>query len=110
VPDVPELPAGGEEQRELLVRLRAVIEAKDTEIGVLRSGLDAERELRRRLELRVAELERRLDQDSADSGTPCDLGPGNTGLRAEHVSGQGFYGLADFQQPDADGVEYQAIG
>ncbi len=47
-----------------------MIEAKDTEIGVLRSGLDAERELRRRLELRVAELERRLDQDSADSGTP----------------------------------------
>jgi hypothetical protein len=70
VPDVPDLPAGGGEQRELLVRLQAVIEAKDTEIGVLRSGLDAERELRRRLELRVAELERRLDQDSADSGTP----------------------------------------
>ena len=70
MPDVPDLPAGGGEQRELLVRLQAVIEAKDTEIGVLRSGLDAERELRRRLELRVAELERRLDQDSADSGTP----------------------------------------
>jgi hypothetical protein len=43
---VPDLPAGGGEQRELLARLRAVIEAKDTEIGVLRSGLDAERELR----------------------------------------------------------------
>ena len=70
MPDVPDLPAGGGEQRELLVLLQAVIEAKDTEIGVLRSGLDAERELRRRLELRVAELERRLDQDSADSGTP----------------------------------------
>jgi hypothetical protein len=70
VADVPDLPAGGGEQRELLARLRAVIEAKDTEIGVLRPGLDAERELLRRLELRVAELERRLDQDSADSGTP----------------------------------------
>jgi hypothetical protein len=30
---------GGGEQRELLARLRAVIEAKDTEIGVLRPGL-----------------------------------------------------------------------
>jgi hypothetical protein len=69
VPDVSDLPAGGGEQPELLARLRGVIEAKDTETGVLRSGLDAERELRR-LELRVAELERRLDQDSADSGTP----------------------------------------
>lgn len=70
MPDVPDLPAGGGEQRELLVRLQAVIEAKETEIGVLRSGLDVERELRRRLELRVAELEQRLDQDSADPGTP----------------------------------------
>ena len=67
---MPDLPAGGGEQRELLAWLQAMIEAKDTEIGVLRSGLDAEPELRRRLELRVAELERRLDQDSADSGTP----------------------------------------
>jgi hypothetical protein len=38
VPDVPDLPAGGGEQRELLARLRAVIEAKDTEIGVPRSA------------------------------------------------------------------------
>jgi len=38
---VPDLPAGGGEQRELLVRLQAVIEAKDTEIGVLRSVLNA---------------------------------------------------------------------
>ena len=37
---------------------------------MLRAELDAERELRRRLELRLAELERRLSMDSTDSGTP----------------------------------------
>ena len=37
---------------------------------MLRRELDAERELRRRLELRLAELERRLSMDSSDSGTP----------------------------------------
>jgi transposase IS66 family protein len=58
------------EQRELLSRLRAVVEAKDAENAVLRRELDAERELRRRLELRLAELERRLSMDSTDSGTP----------------------------------------
>jgi hypothetical protein len=35
-----------------------------------RAELDAERELRRRLEPRLAELERRLGMDSTDSGTP----------------------------------------
>ena len=60
----------GEQQRELLSRLRAVVEAKDAEIGVLRQELAAERELRWRLELRLAELERRLSMDSTDSGTP----------------------------------------
>ena len=68
--DVPDRSAGSGEQRELLARLRAVVEAKDTEIVVLRLELDSERELRRRLELRVAELERRLSMDSTDSGTP----------------------------------------
>ena len=62
--------ATGEQQRELLSRLRAVVEAKDAENAVLRRELDAERELRRRLELRIAELERRLGMDSSDSGTP----------------------------------------
>jgi hypothetical protein len=61
---------GAEEQRELLARLRAVVEAKDAENALLRRELDAERELRRRLELRLAELERRLSMDSSDSGTP----------------------------------------
>jgi transposase IS66 family protein len=70
---VPEEPGPSDEiagQRELLSRLRAVVEAKDSENAVLRAELDAERELRRRLELRLAELERRLSMDSSDSGTP----------------------------------------
>ena len=70
---VPDEPGPSDEiagQRELLSRLRAVVEAKDAENAVLRRELDAERELRRRLELRLAELERRLSMDSSDSGTP----------------------------------------
>ena len=71
-------------QRDLAARLRAVVQAKDAEICGLRAEvaaqrgeltaqqaeLGAERELRRRLELRVAELERQLRIDSSDSGTP----------------------------------------
>src|SRR5260370_39297518 len=70
---VPEEPGPSGEiagQRELLSRLRAVVEAKDAENALLRAELDAERELRKRLELRLAELERRLGMDSTDSGTP----------------------------------------
>ena len=36
----------------------------------LQAELDVERELRRRLELRLTELERRLGMDSTNSGTP----------------------------------------
>lgn len=46
------------------------MEARGAEIEVLRAELGAERELRRRQELRLAELERRLGMDSTDSGTP----------------------------------------
>jgi transposase len=70
------------EQHSLLARLRAVIEAKDAENATLRAALaglraelDAEHELVRRLELRVAELERRLRMDSSDSGTPTSKEP-----------------------------------
>jgi hypothetical protein len=70
VPDEPGLPADAGEQRELLARLRDVIEAKDAENTMLRGELAAALERYRRLELRVAELERRLGQDSTDSGTP----------------------------------------
>jgi transposase len=63
VSDEPELPAGAGEQRELPARLRTVIEAKDTEIALLRDQC-------RLLELKVAELERRLGADSTTSGSP----------------------------------------
>jgi hypothetical protein len=56
---VPEEPGPSDEiaaQHELLSRLRAVVEAKNAENAVLRREQDAERELRPRLELRLAEL------------------------------------------------------
>jgi Transposase IS66 family len=66
-----------EEQGGLVSRLRAVIGAKDEQIAALGlrleaalAGLEAARDRERRLELRVAELERRLSMDSTDSGTP----------------------------------------
>ena len=49
------MPASGEDQRALIARLRVVIEAKD---AMLRSELEVTREQFRRVELRVAELER----------------------------------------------------
>ena len=70
-------PVAGSEQGDLVSRLRAVIAAKDEQIAVLKAGLDAalarleaSAERERRLELRLAELERRLSMDSSDSGTP----------------------------------------
>ena len=69
------MPAGSGDQRELLARLRAVIEAKDAENAVLRAELQAQRERYRQLELRAAELERRLGSDSTTSGTPAEHGP-----------------------------------
>jgi Transposase IS66 family len=62
--------AAGERQGDLVSRLRAVIGAKDEQIVVLRAGLEASLERERRLELRLAEMERRLGMDSTDSGTP----------------------------------------
>jgi Transposase IS66 family len=78
------MPGGAGEQRELAARMRAVIEAKDAENAVLRAELAVLREsfttLRGELDavlererlpgLKVAELERRLGQDSTNSGTP----------------------------------------
>jgi Family of unknown function (DUF6444) len=51
-------------------RLRELLAERDAEVAVLRAGLEAARERERRLELRLAELERRLGMDSSDSGTP----------------------------------------
>jgi len=70
VPEEPGLADVIAQQRELLSRLRAVVGAKDAENAALRAELDASRERERRLELRLAELERRLSVDSTDSGTP----------------------------------------
>lgn len=64
-------------EQPLVLRLPAVIEAKDEQLAVLQaqvealpSRVEASAERERRLELRVAELERRLSMDSSDSGTP----------------------------------------
>ena len=64
------VPAGEARLRAANAQLRSVVEAKDAEISGLRLELDALREVARRLELRLAELERRLNMDSSDSGTP----------------------------------------
>ena len=73
--DEPDLPGGAGGQRELLARLRAVVEAKDSENAVLRAELSAALDRERRLELRIAELERRLGMDSSNSGTPGSKEP-----------------------------------
>jgi len=39
-----------------------------------------------------------------------DLGPWDGGLGTEQLGGQRLHGFTDFQQPDPDGVEYQAVG
>jgi transposase len=75
VSDAPDVPSGSVDQRELAARLRAVVEAKDAENAMLRAELEAQLERYRRLELRVAELERRLGQDSTTSGTPPSKDP-----------------------------------
>jgi hypothetical protein len=85
VPDASDPGVAGE-QRELLARLRDVIEAKDTENAMLRAELSAERELRRRMELRIAELERRLGMDSTNSGTPSSKEP--IGARERRKAGR----------------------
>ena len=73
-------------QQTLVQRLRGVIAAKDEQIEALTArletalaALEGEREQRRRLELRTAELERRLSMDSSDSGTP----PSKEGIGAK---------------------------
>jgi len=89
----------GAGQRELFAQLRAVVEARDAENALLRAELDAERELRRRLELRPEELERRLRSDSSDSGT-ADAGGGHRGEGAAQ-GGAGGPGSRPAQGPQA---------
>jgi transposase len=65
VPDEP-VPDDAAGLRAANARLRAVVGAKDEQVAMLTAALDRER----RLELRLAEVERRLEMDSTDSGTP----------------------------------------
>jgi Transposase IS66 family len=67
---VSDEPGAVGEQGDLVSRLRAVIGAKDEQIAVLTAALEAALDRERRLELRLAEVERRLSMDSTDSGTP----------------------------------------
>jgi type I restriction enzyme, R subunit len=69
VPDEP-VPDDAAGLRAANARLRAVVGAKDAEIAGLRLELDAARERERRVDPRLAELERRLGMDSSNSGTP----------------------------------------
>jgi hypothetical protein len=39
-----------------------------------------------------------------------NLAPRDAELGIEQFGGHGLYGFADFQQPDPDRVEYQAVG
>jgi transposase len=75
VPDEPGVAASSGDQRALVSRLRAVIEARDAENAMLRAELEVTREQFRRLELRVAELERQLGADSTTSGIPPSKDP-----------------------------------
>jgi transposase len=77
VPDVPSAQDDAAALRAANSRLRQVVEAKDTEIAALRAAVEAgtaalarQGKLVRDLELRVAELERRLRMDSANSSVP----------------------------------------
>jgi transposase len=69
VPDEP-VPDDAAGLRAANVRLRAVVRAKDEQVAMLTTALDAALGRERRLELRLAEVERRLGMDSTDSGTP----------------------------------------
>ena len=69
MPDEP-VPDDAAGLRAANARLRAVVEAKDGQVAALTAALEASLERERRLELRLAEVERRLGMDSTDSGTP----------------------------------------
>ena len=70
MPDEP-VPDDAAGLRAANARLRELLAARDAEIAGLEAGLEAAQEREGRLELRLAELERRLGMDSSDSGTPC---------------------------------------
>jgi len=100
-------------------RLRGLLAERDAEVSALRAGLEAALERERRLELRMAELERRLGMDSSDSGTPSSKEPigAKQARRARQQSererskdrkrgGQpGHRGRGLSRDPDPDGTE-----
>ena len=69
MPDEP-VPDDAAGLRAANARLRELLAEREADIAGLEVRLGAERELRRRLGLRLAELERRLGMDSTDSGMP----------------------------------------
>jgi hypothetical protein len=69
VPDEP-VPDDAAGLRAANARLRAIVEARERQVAALTAALEASLERERRLELRLAEVERRLNMDSSDSGTP----------------------------------------
>ena len=69
MPDEP-VPDDAAGLRAANARLRAVVEARGEQVAALTAALEGALERERRLELRLAELERRLGMDSSDSGTP----------------------------------------
>ena len=93
---------GAGDLRELLARLRAVVEAKDSENAVLRAELSAALDRERRLELRIAELERRLGMDSSNSGTPGSKEPiGAQRAPQGRAPGPEYLGAGAAQGPQA---------
>ena len=73
-------------------------------VRALRTALEAALERERRLELRVAELERRLRMDSSGSGTPPSKEP--IGAKERHLSAlAAFFGVSPmyfFDDTEAD--------
>ena len=69
MPDEP-VPDDAAGLRAADARLRAVVGAKDEQVTALTAALEASLERERRLELRLAEVERRPGMDSTDSGAP----------------------------------------
>ena len=98
MPDEP-VPDDAAGLRAANARLREVLGAKDAEIGMLQAGLDAARERERRLELRLAELERRLGMDSSDSGTPSSKE--RIGAKEERRARRAGIGAGSPQGPQA---------
>jgi hypothetical protein len=93
---VSDEPGAAGEQGDLVSRLRAVIGAKDEQIAALTAALEASLDRERGLELRLAEVERRLSMDStgaAISGVPCarDTRPyrGGRGTAATRLAAAG---------------------